>query len=144
MTAFQNLEYYFAHPPLNQAWFTYVSICMNYWGCENDSLAYPVPVWVFTRPLWFGWFYYHCQSRSFQMPLYNFLSWGVCLCGWVVLFCFEVVFNVRLIINWIRRPGFVIMATSLLICPLFPWEAENSPSPSEAYILEVALVITAA
>lgn len=48
-----------------------------------------------------------------------------------------------LIINWIHRLGFVIMATSLLICPLFPCEEENSPSPNEAYILEGALVMTA-
>lgn len=34
-------------------------------------------------------------------------------------------FNVRLIINWIRRPGFVIMAMSYL--SLFFKEAENYP-----------------
>lgn len=45
------------------------------------------------------------------------------------------VFNARLIINWIRRPGFVIMAMSYL--SLFFMEAENYPPlPRDTYILE--------
>ena len=86
-TALQNLGYYFEHLPLNKAFSIYISKCKKkkkiYRGFEK---GFPHCHFGLYRTLRFGWFSSRCRSRSFPMPLYNFLSWvHVCVGGW---FCF--------------------------------------------------------